>query len=184
VLLPGKHLAAPPNNQWLAMDTGSVRSIKGVATQGRGDNAYDQWVKSYKVSVSNDASSWTPVDGGRTFTGNVGAGDAVVRNDFAAVVSARYVRIEPVTWEVWISMRAGVFFEEERCTVCDAGTYKTGMGSGDCLPCEAGTYSALPGAGGCCWPPTPETAYMSPQIDWQHVTQRGSFCKEVPIYVW
>jgi len=116
--LPGCWAAATADqNQWLAMDTGSVRSIVGVATQGRGDHwAIDnggQWVTSYKVSVSNDASSWTPVDAGITFPGNVGIGDPVVRNDFAAVVSARYVRIEPVTWfSPYIVMRAGVYFEK------------------------------------------------------------------------
>jgi len=97
------------------MDTGSVRVIKAVATQGRGDSyavAAPQWVTSYKVSVSNDASTWTSVDSGFTFTGNVGGGDPVVRNDLAAAVSARYVRIEPVTWNDAdaISMRAGVYF--------------------------------------------------------------------------
>jgi len=95
------------------MDTGSVQAIVGVATQGKpdfGDN-YDQWVSSYTVSVSNDTSSWTQVDGGVTFPGNVDWGEAVVRNDFAAVVAARYVRIEPVTWH-FISMRAGVYIHK------------------------------------------------------------------------
>ncbi|KAJ1466617.1 galactose-binding domain-like protein [Baffinella frigidus] len=99
-------------NQWLAMDTGSVRRIVAVATQGRGDVSHGvQYVSSYKVSVSNDTSSWMPVDGGFIFTGNVGAGEAVVRNDFAAAVSARYVRIEPVAWVVYIAMRAGVYID-------------------------------------------------------------------------
>ncbi|KAJ1482562.1 regulator of chromosome condensation 1/beta-lactamase-inhibitor protein II [Baffinella frigidus] len=97
-------------HQWLAMDTGSVQGVRGVATQGRGDSE-QMWVTSYKVSVSNDAGSWTPVDAGVTFTGNVGVGDAVVRNDFAATVYARYVRIEPVTWHSLIAMRAGVYLE-------------------------------------------------------------------------
>ena len=51
--------------------------------------------------------SWTVVDGGAKFTGNVEA-HAVVRNDFAGVVTARYVRIHPVDWHDHISMRAGV----------------------------------------------------------------------------
>ena len=71
------------------MDTGRVNTIRGVATQGRGD--WTQWVTSFTVSVSNDASSWTPVDGGVTFNGNVGSGDPVVINDFARPVRARYV---------------------------------------------------------------------------------------------
>ena len=53
------------------MDTGSVQdAITGVATQGRSDGDYVQWVSSYNVSVSDDASSWTPVDGGVTLPGN------------------------------------------------------------------------------------------------------------------
>ena len=92
------------------MDTGSVQEIQGVATQGRGDGSTpDQWVSSYKVTMSNDTISWTDVDGGFTFTGNVGAGDPVVRNNFAAVVTARYIGIDPQTWNDRISMRAGVY---------------------------------------------------------------------------
>ncbi|KAJ1483852.1 galactose-binding domain-like protein [Baffinella frigidus] len=97
--------------QWLAMDTGSLQNIEGVATQGRGGDTEDQWVSSYTVSVSHDKISWVAVDGGSTFTGNTGRGDAVVRNNFAAVVTARYVRIEPVTWTGYIAMRAGVYVE-------------------------------------------------------------------------
>ena len=96
------------------MDTGSVRALKGVATQG--NSMYQEWVSSYKVSVSNDASSWTSVDGGFVFTGNGEQGNAVVSNDFAAVVSARYVRIEPVTWTWHISMRAGVYIQDDTCS--------------------------------------------------------------------
>ena len=92
------------------MDTGSVQVIKAVATQGRGDSMRTRWVTSYTVSVSNDASTWTPVDAGSTFTGNVEAGDPVVTNNFAAAVTARYVRIEPVTWTAGLAnMRAGVY---------------------------------------------------------------------------
>ena len=55
------------------MDTGSVQdAITGVATQGRAaDGDWQQWVSSYTVSVSDDASIWTPVDGGVTFSGNL-----------------------------------------------------------------------------------------------------------------
>ena len=89
------------------MDTGSVQDIQGVTTQGRSDQP--QWVSSYTVSISQDRISWTAVDGGFIFTGNVGSGDPMVRNNFAAVVTARYVSIEPQTWEQHISMRAGVY---------------------------------------------------------------------------
>ena len=96
------------------MDTGSVRALKGVATQAA--PAVQQFVTSCRVSVSNDASSWTSVDGGFVFTGNVAGGrNAVVRNDFAAVVNARYVRIEPVTWVGHICLRVGVYIQDVAC---------------------------------------------------------------------
>ena len=90
------------------MDTGSVQDIQGVGTQGRGDGE-PQWVTTYTVSVSSDGSSFTAVDGGNVFTGNVDNSNYVVRNNFAAVVTARYLRIEPQTWEQHMSMRAGVY---------------------------------------------------------------------------
>jgi len=56
------------------MDTGSVQdAITGVATQGSSgdpDCGDDCCVTSFKVSVSDDYSNWTPVDGGVTFPGN------------------------------------------------------------------------------------------------------------------
>ncbi|KAJ1495989.1 galactose-binding domain-like protein, partial [Baffinella frigidus] len=105
--------------QWLAMDTGSLQQIEGVATQGRGGDTEAQWVSSYTVSVSNDGVAWAAVDGGFTFTGNTVNGDAVVRNNFAAVVTARHVRIEPVTWSNFISMRAGVYVARVATHNCD-----------------------------------------------------------------
>ena len=107
-----------PRSQWLAMDTGSVRNIIGVVTQGRGwDSANGdkrQMVNSYTVSVSDDDKvTWKDVDAGKIFTGNVvGEGaDTKVQNNFAAPVQARYVRIHPVSWNGAIAMRAGVYLE-------------------------------------------------------------------------
>jgi len=57
---------------------------------------------------------WTLVSapgGSTTFAGNFEGGDAVVRNDFAAPVSAQKLRIYPLTYHKWRSMRAGVYLE-------------------------------------------------------------------------
>ena len=61
--------------------------------------------------MSFDAFSWTPVDAGAMFAGNVGPGENISQGNFSAAVSARYVRIEPVAWINHISMRAGVYVE-------------------------------------------------------------------------
>ena len=109
----------PGLGEWLLIDAGVVRTVAGVATQGRGDGSNDQWVSSFKVSVSVDNTTWTAVDGGATlgcflspgcgatFVGNTDT-DTVVKNKFSGVVHARYVRIEVVTWEQHIAMRAAL----------------------------------------------------------------------------
>ena len=43
-------------NQWIQMDTGQVKVINGVVTQG-GQN-YDQWVTSYFIETSSDGNTW------------------------------------------------------------------------------------------------------------------------------
>ena len=93
--------------QWWQMDVGDVKLVSGVVTQAR--TQHDQYVKAFKVDVSSDGDTWTPVDGGFIFQGNT-AGNNNNRNyaKFAAGVKARYVRIKPWEWNRHISMRAAV----------------------------------------------------------------------------
>jgi len=122
-------------HQWLAMDTGSVQKIQGVGTQSRGDGVAE-WVSSYTVSVSDDASTWVSVDGGSIFTGNTvdTQGDTIVRNDFAAVVTARYVSIEPKSFNNVLAMRAGVYIYSD----CDVNAECGAIASGG-LKCTCNT---------------------------------------------
>ena len=43
-------------HQWLQVDLGKKTSVTEIKTQGRYN--YDQWVTSYRVSYSNDGSSF------------------------------------------------------------------------------------------------------------------------------
>ncbi|CAK0892174.1 unnamed protein product [Prorocentrum cordatum] len=52
--------------QWMQMDLGATKTVRGVVTQGRWRSS--QWVTSYQVSVSEDGRSWHDI--GATFTGN------------------------------------------------------------------------------------------------------------------
>ena len=92
--------------QWWQMDLGSTKSISGVVTQGR--TAHNQYVTGYKVKVSSDASTWTDVDGGKTFTANIAANNDKVKNTFGSAVNGRYVRLMVQTWNGHLSMRAAV----------------------------------------------------------------------------
>ena len=82
-------MVCPTEYCWsvVAVDVGSVKQISGVVTQGR--RGANQYVKSYKVQVSQDGSSWTYVDGGKVFTANTAANNAKVKNEFGTVVNAR-----------------------------------------------------------------------------------------------
>lgn len=106
--------SAKMNNkdQFMIMDTGEVQSIAGVVTQGR--RGYNQWVKSFKVQVSEDGDSWRMVHCGRVFKGNKDQ-STKLKTKFDYPVRARYVKIEPQTWHAHISMRAGVLICERPC---------------------------------------------------------------------
>jgi RHS repeat-associated protein len=90
-------------NQYLQIDLGVVKSVDGIATQGRFNT--DQWVTSYKVAYSVDGANWT--DLAQSFTGNTDR-NTVVQNLFSSPIAARFVRIKPVSWYSHISMRAEV----------------------------------------------------------------------------
>jgi hypothetical protein len=128
---------------WAATDLDSVKVVKGVVTQRKASNAI-QFVSKYTVSISDDGVTWTDVDGGQEFTANdpvaLGCGtnvnkfttdnaqtgassgaryaacgrDHEVVNNFAAPVSARFVRINVLAGakQGWC-MRAGLVIEGE-----------------------------------------------------------------------
>jgi alpha-tubulin suppressor-like RCC1 family protein len=91
-------------NQWMDMDMIYTARIAGVVTQGRGDGSA-QWVTKFKVGISNDGVTYTLVQSGAVFNGNTDQNTRVT-NLFTTPVSARYVRIYPTEWVVYICMRA------------------------------------------------------------------------------
>ncbi|WP_294249867.1 discoidin domain-containing protein [uncultured Chryseobacterium sp.] len=93
---------------YLTLDTGSVQSLRGVVTKGRGDAA--QWVTSYTVSYSTDNITYTTVNTSGTpinFRGNFDQNTEIV-NQFPAAVTARYMRITVTAFNSHPSMRADV----------------------------------------------------------------------------
>ena len=47
------------SQEWLQIDLGKTFQICGVATQGNGISAYDEYVTYFKLSYSPDGSGWT-----------------------------------------------------------------------------------------------------------------------------
>jgi len=98
--------------EWWQMDVGSVQKVAGVVTQARSGST--QRVTSYMVQVSSNGNYFEDVDGGKVFTANKPGDkdDAKVKNFFANLVQARFVKIVVKTWVSHISMRAAVLLPE------------------------------------------------------------------------
>ena len=90
------------------IDMGAYRVIHGVVTQGRVNDR--QWVTSYKVEALGRFNGWVPVlneAGSSTFTGNTDKHTQVWQR-FRNPVTARYVKFTPLSWNTYMSMRAGL----------------------------------------------------------------------------
>ena len=106
-------------DQYMTIDLSSIKYVKGTVTQGSG-KSHSEWVKTYKVSVSTDGVNYnfitetgtTPnIGSAQIFTGNTDR-TTRVRAIFNSPIRARYVRFHPVTFNVYMSMRAGVIVLE------------------------------------------------------------------------
>uniref|UniRef100_T1JAC2 Hemocytin n=1 Tax=Strigamia maritima TaxID=126957 RepID=T1JAC2_STRMM len=74
-----------------------------------GRPVHDEWVEAYTVSSSNDGKTWESVliNNKEKFTGNTD-GVTPVLQYFDDVITARYLRIQPISWHNWIAMRLEV----------------------------------------------------------------------------
>ncbi|KAL9955702.1 hypothetical protein ACROYT_G037062 [Oculina patagonica] len=96
-------------NSWFQVDFGRSVKVTMVATQGRQD-AY-QWVSKYRVSYSNDGIFFQDYEEGghvKIFDGNTDR-DTVVRNKLQNPIITRYIRINPISYYGWISLRADFY---------------------------------------------------------------------------
>ncbi|XP_035224885.1 hemocytin-like, partial [Stegodyphus dumicola] len=93
------------------------RTLTGVKIQGR--DMVPQWVTAFTVSYSKDGATWSYImdaTGNKAiFPGNYDSNSVSIVY-FPQPVKAQFIRINPVAWENWISMRLeilGCFPEEE-----------------------------------------------------------------------
>ena len=89
--------------QWLLMDLETPKLVTGVVTKGRGGGE-DQWVTKFEMSTSNDGKIFVNAV---ECTGNTDA-ETKVFNVFPAAVTARFIKIRPLEWHNYISMRCDV----------------------------------------------------------------------------
>ena len=165
-------------NQWMQLTIPAGDAwVTGVAVVGRPD-AYNQWVTSYKVSYRDEGGSWRYIQCGGSACIYIGSSDGYTesRQNFEEAVWTSAVRIHPWTWNLHVSIRAGLLIQSSghmstwneeasygvysivrtpqsscpACVACRAGRYATS--SGGCSLCGAGSVTNTldePGATSC-----------------------------------
>ncbi|ESN93061.1 hypothetical protein HELRODRAFT_69833, partial [Helobdella robusta] len=97
------------SSEWLLVDLGVAAKITGVMTQGRGDG--NEWVTSFMVTYSIDASRWNYVvdtyGNQKVFEGNRDS-YSTKHSYFDEPVFGRFVKFHVVTWNRHPSMRVEI----------------------------------------------------------------------------
>jgi hypothetical protein len=76
--------------------------------QTRGSGNYDEWVKSFKLQVSNDYSNWTWAESeSKVYPANSDR-NTIVTTKLPSPVKCKAIRIIPWEWNWHISMRCDV----------------------------------------------------------------------------
>ncbi|KAK1166600.1 inactive carboxypeptidase-like protein X2 [Acipenser oxyrinchus oxyrinchus] len=86
--------------QWFEVDARRLTKFTGVITQGRNSLWSSDWVKSYRVMVSNDSHTWVTITDGledMIFPGNTEK-EIPVLNEFPVAMVGRYIRVNPQSW--------------------------------------------------------------------------------------
>jgi hypothetical protein len=96
---------AQQNNtsQFITLNYDEPVSMQGIIVQGR--SGLDQWVSSAHIDVSINGSTWTRVLSNATLNSNY---TEDVKLLFPSPVFAKYVRVSPLNWNNYITMRLGV----------------------------------------------------------------------------
>ncbi|XP_058889912.1 macrophage mannose receptor 1-like [Acipenser ruthenus] len=88
-------------NSWIQVNLGEVKKVTGVVLQGCPTD--DHWVKSYKVQISADGSTWTNYQD-TEFTGNTDRNTAVTHL-FGQPPVVQHIRILPQTHNIQLGLR-------------------------------------------------------------------------------
>jgi hypothetical protein len=93
--------------EWLKIDLGRVTSVAGVALRSKWRS--DELVTKVGLKVSDaEDGPFVDVQGGELVTGCVAFDDSTRALFLPTPVSARYIRIEALSWQNAVSLRAGV----------------------------------------------------------------------------
>uniref|UniRef100_A0A8C5U8V0 ferroxidase n=1 Tax=Malurus cyaneus samueli TaxID=2593467 RepID=A0A8C5U8V0_9PASS len=101
------------NQQWLQIDLLTVKKITAIATQGVTSMSTENFVKTYVLLYSDDASEWKSYTEDsssvpKVFLGNENS-NGHVKNFFNPPILSRFIRIVPKTWYRGIALRVELY---------------------------------------------------------------------------
>ena len=162
--------ASNDQSQWLQLTLPTAAWVDGVATKGRSD--VQEWVTSFKVSWLTSEEGWQFLQCSGSdciFTGNADQ-NTQVDTLLTEGIFTSAVRLHPWTWQGRVSMRAGLFVDDDptssrgdvetaaraptvvgvetaatQCASCPGGTFNE-QGDASCDSCPSGQFSAAAGA--------------------------------------
>ena len=91
--------------EWYELNLTTPTTVSGVVIKGRAQGG--QYVTSLKVKYKNSDGNWAAIDSGYIFEGSY-IGDSQANIFFKKPVKTSAIRIYPQTWNIHMSMRAGL----------------------------------------------------------------------------
>nr|XP_058960032.1 uncharacterized protein LOC131786985 isoform X6 [Pocillopora verrucosa] len=127
-------------SQWIQVKLPGYTKITQFATQGR--NAFNQWVKKYKIEYSEDGVTFhyyheAGQSAAKIFRGNTDS-NTIVTHELLPPIQALYIRLRPTAWFNHISMRMEIYG-------CPACAKPLGMESGAILDAQITASSEFNG---------------------------------------
>jgi hypothetical protein len=122
-----------------------VQAVNGVVVQGRATAG--EWVTTLSIAYSQDGYVWTAVG---VFSANSNSYTRAILV-FPSAVSARYLKLVPLTFNSWPSLRWNALVWASPCSTCLPGAYSLGISVSTCVACAAAPANAYFPAPGCGW---------------------------------
>jgi len=121
-------------SEWVQLDLGAQpQQVRGIITQGRATAS--EWVLSFNVGYSLDGVLWTVLGPFQSRTEKMVDSYTRVLTMLPAPQTTRYLRLWPLTFNAWPSLRWNALVSAPVCKACDTGLYSLGINVSTCAAC-------------------------------------------------
>lgn len=121
-------------SEWVQLDLGAQpQQVRGIVTQGRATAS--EWVLSFNVGYSLDGVLWTVLGPFQPRTEKMVNSYTRVLTMLPTPQTTRYLRLWPLTFNTWPSLRWNALVSAPMCKACDTGWYSLGIHLSACAAC-------------------------------------------------